>query len=246
VCWLICGIFLLGGDLIKSLGFNNIIVSDNNFKEDHIKELFSFLCEYGFRRIIFSLDHDVTTTTISRHLDLKKSYFEIIQRNKPRGISVWLESNVLMSRDSIYEKQIERLGIKKTRFMLLSYPVFDHGDLIDSSINQLLYKYKKFPCFMSFERNISTYPVEFAKHLCSTRCSCFMIDINAFAMPSVIPYIEYLINSNAVIIPGFSGVISDYTALDDKLLYFKNCIGEYNYTKLLINSSKSNNILLGL
>ena len=73
-----------------------------------------------------------------------------------------------------------------------------------------------------------------------------MIDINSFAVPSIIPYIEYLIDANAVIIPGLCGVLSDYTALEDKLLYLKSCIGGLNYTKLLINSSKSSKILLGV
>ena len=228
------------------MGFNNIIVSDNNFQEDHIKEIFSFLTELGFRRIVFSIDHDVTSTTISKHTELKKKYFDIIQSNKPRGVSVWLQSNVLMTRDSVYEKQIKRLGFSKTDYLLVSYPCFDYGDWIDSSINNLLYRQKKNLCFMSFERNISTYSEAFIKHLSVTRSSCFMIDINSFAVPSVIPYIEYLINANAVIIPGFCGVIYDYTSLDDKLLFLKERIGEYNYTKLLINSSKSTKILLGV
>ena len=159
---------------------------------------------------------------------------------------MWLESNVLMTRDSVYEKQINRLGFKPTDYLLVTYPCFDYGDWIDSSLNHLLYKQKKFPCFMSFERNISTYSDDFIRHLCVTRCSCFMIDINSFAVPSAIPYIKHLIDSNAVIIPGICGVLCDYTSLEDKLLYLKQCVGEYNYTKLLINSSKSSKILLGV
>lgn len=151
-----------------------------------------------------------------------------------------------MTHDSIYEKQIARIGFKKTNYLFVTYPLFDYGDWIDSSINYLLYKQKKFPCFMSFEKIISTYPHDFVEHLSTTRCSCFVLDLNSFAVPSAIPHIEYLINSNAVIIPGLSGVISDYSSLEKKLAYFKNIIGEFNYTKLLVNSSKSTKILFGL
>lgn len=229
-----------------SLGFSNVIVSDNNFDDEHLKHLFSFLVDRGFRRIIFAVDHDVSTTPLSLHLEYKKSLFETISKCKPRGISVWLESNIIMSHDSIYESQISRLSIKKTNYLLTSFPIFDYGDWIDSTLNYLLYKQKKSPCFISFERNILTYPDEFVRHLISTRCSCFMLDLNSFAVPKVIPYINDLINANAVIVPGICGVLNDYTALDDKLSYFRGKIGRPNYTKLLVNSSKSSKLLLGL
>jgi hypothetical protein len=228
------------------LGFNNVIVSDNNFQEDHIKELYSFLTDLGFRRIIFTLAHDVISTPITRHLELKKHCYEIIKRNKPRGISIWLESNILLTRESIYEDQIKRLDLKKTKYLLTTFPLFDADDWIDTTLNHMLYTKKKFPCFMSFDRNISTYPDAFVKHLCKTRCACFMIDINALTLPSVIPYVNYLIDSNAVIIPGFTGVIADYIALSDKLNFLKASIGQFNYTKLLVNSSISSKLLLGL
>ena len=121
---------------------------------------------------------------------------------------------------------------------------FDGEDWIDATLNYLLYKQKKYPCFMSFERNITTYNEEFIKHLVSTRCSCFMIDINAFAVPRLIPYLNTMIDSNAVIIPGISGVLDDYTALEEKLDYFKNAVGRPNYTKLIVNSSKAGKLLL--
>ena len=159
-------------------------------------------------------------------------------------MSVWLESNIIMTDESIYEKQISKLSIKKTNYLLTTFPLFDGEDWIDATLNYLLYKQKKYPCFMSFERNITTYNEEFIKHLVSTRCSCFMIDINAFAVPRLIPYLNTMIDSNAVIIPGISGVLDDYTALEEKLDYFKNAVGRPNYTKLIVNSSKAGKLLL--
>ncbi len=229
-----------------SLGFSNIIITDNNFDDEHLSTLFSFLTSHGFRRIIFTVDHDVSSTPLSLHLAVKKKLYQTIHKHKPRGVSVWLESNIIMSHDSIYESQISRLSIKRSNFLLTSFPVFDCGDWIDSSLNYLLYKQKKSPCFISFERNILTYPEDFVRHLINTRCSCFMIDLNAFAVPKVIPYINELIDANAVIIPGICGVLDDYTALNEKLSYFRGKIGIPNYTKLLINSSKSSKLLLGL
>ena len=229
-----------------SLGFSNVIITDNNFDDNHLEHLFSFLCEYGFKRIIFTVDHDVSTTPLALHIESKKIIYKKLCAHKPRGISICLESNIIMSHDSIYESQISRLSIKKTNFLLTSFPVFDHGDWIDSTLNHLLYKQKKFPCFMSFERNILTYPEPFVKHLIGTRCSCFMLDINSFACPGVIPYINDLVNANAVIIPGICGVLDDYTALDEKLFYLSKQIGRLNYTKLLVNSTKSTKLLLGI
>ena len=229
-----------------SLGFSNIIVSDNNFNNDHIKDLFDFLMSHGFRRIIFSLDHDVTASSLAQHLETKKIYFERLRKYKPRGITVWLETNIIMSRESAYEKQLSRLSLKGSDFLLTTFPLFDADDWIDASLNYILYKQKKNPCFMSFERNILTYPDYFVKHLIKTRCSTFMLDINSFAVSKVIPYISELIDANDVIIPGICGVLDDYTALEDKLEHSKSQIGQLNYTKLLINSSKSSKLMLGI
>ena len=236
---------VMGGIVIRSLGFSNVIVSDNNFNSEHLSELFDFFSYYGFRRIVFTLDHDVTSSTPSSHIKLKQEYFQLLKKIKPRGISVWLESNIIMGKDSIYEKQISRLSIKKSDYLLTTFPCFSGKDWIDPTLNYLLYKQKKYPCFMSFERNLATYEPEFLDHLITTRCSCFMIDINSFASPKIIPYINALIDANAVIIPGFCGVIDDYTSLDAKLDHLKAAIGQFNYTKLLVNSSKSSKILLG-
>ena len=99
---------------------------------------------------------------------------------------------------------------------------------------------------MSFEKNIATYDEEFILHLITTRLSAFMIDLNSFANPKAIPYIKRLIDANAVIIPGISGVIEDYANLYGKLNYFRSIVGQPLYSKMIINSSKSTQIVFGL
>ena len=230
---------------IRSLGLSNIIINNNDFTEENLRRVFDLLLFYGFRRVIFTLDHDVTTATLSSHLLEKKKCFSLLKRFKPRGMSVYLETNVVMSSDSIYEKQIRSLSVKATDFLFVSFPTFDGEDWIDQTLNYLLYKQRKFPCFMSFDRNISTYSSSFVDHLMKTRASCFMVDINSFAVPKLIPRLEQMIDNNSVIVPGICGHVDDYTALDSKLDYFRSSIGQPNFVKFLVNSSKAHLILLG-
>ena len=231
---------------MQSLGFSNAIISNGIFNEDVISSEIELMRENGFRRIIFALDHDVTSGTVSQYLDRKKKISKIISRATPRGLVSAVCANVLMTNDSVYEKQLSRLAISKTQYIFVEFPAFNGKDWIDSTLNYLLYKQKKKPVFISFEKNIATYDEDFILHLISTRLSAFMIDLNSFANPKAIPYIKKLIEANAIIIPGMSGVIEDYTCLCDKLNYFKSIVGQPLYSKMIINSSKSTQIVFGL
>ena len=231
---------------MQSLGFSNVIVSNNVFNKDVISYEMQLMQEYGFRRMIFALNHDVTSDTVSQYIEKRNEISKLINSLAPRGAVTMLTPNLLMTKDSVYEKQISRLAIRKTQYVFVEFPAFDGKEWIDSTLNYLLYKQKKKPVFMSFEKNIATYDEEFILHLITTRLSAFMIDLNSFANPKAIPYIKRLIDANAVIIPGISGVIEDYANLYGKLNYFRSIVGQPLYSKMIINSSKSTQIVFGL
>lgn len=231
---------------MQSLGFSNVIVSNSVFNKDVISYEMQLMQEYGFRRMIFALNHDVTSDTVSQYIEKRNEISKLINSLAPRGAVTMLTPNLLMTKDSVYEKQISRLAIRKTQYVFVEFPAFDGKEWIDSTLNYLLYKQKKKPVFMSFEKNIATYDEEFILHLITTRLSAFMIDLNSFANPNAIPYIKRLIDANAVIIPGISGVIEDYANLSGKLNYFRSIVGQPLYSKMIINSSKSTQIVFGL
>ena len=231
---------------MQSLGFSNVIISNSVFNKDVISYEMQLMQEYGFRRMIFALNHDVTSDTVSQYIEKRNEISKLINSLAPRGAVTMLTPNLLMTKDSVYEKQISRLAIRKTQYVFVEFPAFDGKEWIDSTLNYLLYKQKKKPVFMSFEKNIATYDEEFILHLITTRLSAFMIDLNSFANPKAIPYIKRLIDANAVIIPGISGVIEDYANLYGKLNYFRSIVGQPLYSKMIINSSKSTQIVFGL
>ena len=231
---------------MQSLGFSNVIISNSVFNKDVISYEMQLMQEYGFRRMIFALNHDVTSDTVSQYIEKRNEISKLINSLAPRGAVTMLTPNLLMTKDSVYEKQISRLAIRKTQYVFVEFPAFDGKEWIDSTLNYLLYKQKKKPVFMSFEKNIATYDEEFILHLITTRLSAFMIDLNSFANPNAIPYIKRLIDANAVIIPGISGVIEDYANLPGKLNYFRSIVGQPLYSKMIINSSKSTQIVFGL
>ena len=238
--------YFYGVIIMRSLGFNNIIISNNVFLPSIIEDTTDFLVEHGFRRMFFLLNHDVTSEPLAFHLDDKKKLYERLNAYKPRGCHMQLETNIIMGNDSIYSEQISRLAIKKTKYLFVEFPIFNGRDWIDSTLNHLLYKQKKKPVFVSFEKNIATYDKEFVYHLINTRLATFMIDLNSFGNPNAIPFIKGLIDANAVIIPGMSGVIENYANLTGKLEYFRKQVGQPLFTKMLINSSKSSQIVFGL
>lgn len=222
------------------LDFSNVIISNNVFSDDSIANTFSLLSELGFKRFTFLVDHDVGTVSLAKHLDDKKIIFDKIKKYKPYGSTLRVESNVLMTSQSVYEKQISSLSIRKTKYLFLEFPIFDGQDWIDSTLNYLIFKQKKKPVFVSFEKNIATYDPEFVSHLIKTRLSAFMIDLNSFTNVNCIPYIKQIIDAKAVIIPGISGIVDDYTKLEDKLYFFRDIVGQKYYSELIrLSSSKS-------
>ena len=128
---------------MQSLGFSNIIVANTCFTSTDIKTTIDRMQEYGFKRFFFALDHDVTTKTISHHLDERKRLLALIKDHVPRGCHYDVLSNVCMTETSVYEKQISRLGIKKTQYLSLQFPIFDGGFWLDASMRYLYFAREK-------------------------------------------------------------------------------------------------------
>lgn len=231
---------------MQSLGFSNLIISNSVFNPDVVSYTTSLMKDYGFKRFFCAVSHDVCFTSPQIHIAKKKNIEEKIKKSAPRDTSLYVATNVLMTRDSVYEKQISRLSNIKTQYLFVEFPIFDGKDWIDSTLNYLLYKQKKNPVFISFEKNIATYDHDFILHLISTRCSAFMVDLNAFTNPKMIPYIEAMIDANAIIIPGMSGVVENYTSLSEKLNFFRENVGPLKYAKMVVNSNKSTKIVFGI
>ena len=225
------------------LDFSNVIISNNVFGDDSIANTFSLLSGLGFKRFTFLVNHDVTSVSLAKHTSDKKIIFDNIKKYKPYGSTLRVESNILMTSQSVYEKQISNLSIRKTKYLFLELPIFDGEDWIDSTLNYLIFKQKKKPVFVSFEKNIATYDPGFVSHLIKTRLSAFMIDLNSFSNENCIPYIKQIIDAKAVIIPGMSGVVDDYTKLEDKLHFFKEAVGPKYYSELIrLSSSRSSTV----
>ncbi len=232
---------------MQSLGFNNLIISNDIFDPDILRCTMDTSAEYGFRRIFFLLNYDPFTEPLSFHVDKKKNIQELINDCKPRGIYSQVYTNLLLDEDTVYQKQIQRAAIRKTQFLFCEFPLFNgRREWIDPSLNYLLYTQKKKPVFVSFEKVIATYDGELVDHLINTRLAAFMIDVNSFANPNAIPYIKKLIEANTVIIPGMSGVMENYANLSSKIEYFKDRVGQPLFSKLLVNSSKSSQLVFGI
>ena len=128
---------------MQSLGFSNVIVSNSVFNKDVISYEMQLMQEYGFRRMIFALNHDVTSDTVSQYIEKRNEISKLINSSAPRGALAMLTPNLLMTKDSVYEKQISRLAIRKTQYVFVEFPAFDGKEWIDSTLNYLLYKQKE-------------------------------------------------------------------------------------------------------
>ena len=222
------------------LDFSNVIISNNVFSDDSLVNTFDLLSELGFKRFTFLVNHDVGTESLAKHIDDKKFILDKIKKYRPYSSTVRVESNILMTDQSVYEKQISALSVRKTKYLFLEFPIFDGEAWIDSTLNYLIFKQKKKPVFVSFEKNIATYDPKFISHLIKTRLAAFMIDLNSFTNVNCIPYIKQIIDAKAIIIPGISGMISDYTKLEEKLTFFKRAVGQKYYSELIqLSSSRS-------
>ena len=230
---------------MESLGFSNLIIANSIYKPDILNTTVERMREYGFKRFFFTLDHDVTSRTISHYLEKRKQALKTIKEIIPRGCYYDVIPSIAASKDSIYEKQISRLSFKKTRYLPLQFPVFE-AFWIDAALRYLLYGRNKKPLFISFERNIATYDPGYIRRIVKNRSAAFMIDINSFANPNAIPHITSIIEKGSPIVLGLSSPIEDYPSLDIKMNYFKSVVGQDAYTKLILNSNKSSQSVFGL
>ena len=231
---------------MQSLGFSNLIIANGGFTPTVLKTTIDRMQRYGFKRFFFTLDHDVTGATISHHLENRKRLLALIKDYIPRGCYYDVITNVCMNQESVYEKQISRLGIKKTQYLFLQFPVFEGGIWLDSSMRYLYFARERKPLFVSFERNIATYDPGYIRRVIKNRNAAFMIDVNSFSNPNAIPYIAQIIDKGSPIVLGLSSPIEDYPSLDVKMDYFKSIVGQDVYTKLILNSNRSTETVFGL
>ena len=229
---------------MSTLGFNNLIIANNDFSESNIEKTFSFILRHGFRRIIFLYDFDVYSDRLPRHLEDISNLSSHIKKYKPYGVSATIESNVIFTRDTAYYDKLSMLSNRKTKHLFIGMLPFDGETWYDRSMGHLINHRRLTPVFTSFERALLSNTESFSSYLISTQPAAFSIDINSFISPAMLPYIKRLIAANRLIIPTISGVIEDYVALSENLQYFRQMIGEVNYTKLFLNVTKSNKLFI--
>ena len=70
---------------MQSLGFSNVIVSNSVFNKDIISYEMQLMQEYGFRRMIFALNHDVTSDTVSQYIEKRNEISKLINSSAPRA-----------------------------------------------------------------------------------------------------------------------------------------------------------------
>ena len=214
------------------LDFDYIIISNNDFDENSLKNSISFLYSIGIRKFIFTVSYDPALHTDAWILDRIKNIRSLLHNLRPRGCRFYVFADIVYSQGIPYGiTSLNRLSISNTSCVFMRFPVFCDGKDINADLNHLYFRRKCKPIFIAFETNIQTCSTDWITQImCSQNFYCTM-DLNYITSLSAEPLMRFAIRNTCRILPAINHSIDNYPGILSRIDGFKFGVEKSNYTK---------------
>ncbi len=218
------------------LNFDYLIISDQTFNIQSIRQTVDFFVALGIRRFIFLMDFDLTRYPVSWIVPKIRKLRVLLNSIRPRGIAFYVCADVLLSEEILYNHELYRLRVSPhSNLLFLKYPLFSNATRdtqLDCDINYLLYKQHLNPIFTSFEQNIKTNDSKRIAHALHVKSYRFCIDLNFLTSVDGVQFLEALSPAYPVIYPYISNSLSDYAGIEKAFSYLSAHLATSSFIQL--------------
>ncbi len=225
------------------LDFDTLLICNNDFHADVVRDEFAFFKGYGIRKFIFAYNVDFCTKSASIGLRTIRELKSHIALYKPYGVSVRIFPNLLLCKDALYNPEISRLTCAKSHYVMMSLPLFNGDDWLEQDLNYFLYRKKLLPVFASLERNIATNSLYMMNRIIRLKSAILAIDTNCLTALKMDSEIHSLLTNNVMILPCISNALANYAGIYKSYLDLQSRIGINDYRKLCASIGNAQRML---
>ncbi len=222
------------GDVMTSLGFDTVIVSNRMYDSDSISALFDTLSKHDIRNFIFISDFDLATNSFAIETEKIKKFEAMLSNLAPRGIHTKVVYNLLFSKGVVYNQSFRRLyALKKHSSVFIEPPVMTEDIYADiaQDINYMLYRKKCKPLLTRFDVSLELSDNKVCEHFMNCPSFCFGFDANYIFSLDKYSLISNIVKNKTLFIPMIAKDISAYEDLSFYAENLKAKLGKNDYYK---------------
>lgn len=214
------------------LDFNYLIVVDPSDSLESLTSTIQFFVQEGIKKFLFVLDFDRNCATVCMMLDRIRQFALRIKCLRPRGIQFYVSANLFLTNGIIYDPQLSRLCVGRSRILCAQLPLYLNSDWIASDLNHLLFHKKISPLFIGFEHNLMTNPPSSIQRYTDSRFFRFCLDMDYMTTLDAEPFIRQAIQEKIPILPYVFYDSKKYKFISKHFVLLRNRLGDDSYFQL--------------
>lgn len=211
------------------LDFNSLVICNDFYSNDELKEALSFFQSIGIRKFIVLKNIDPALDSTFSINNQMKNLNAKIKANKPRGALVRSCANIYLSPKVMQHPILKDLTLGDTDIVFIQPPLFVTDSWLQPDLNYLLYKQKLKPSFSCFERTYMSCKQNVTQGLLKIKSASFCLDIDLICSKDHEDFITYCMRENKIILPSISRDIRSYYPIISRFQYMRERMGNKKY-----------------
>ena len=217
------------------LDFDYLIISNQIFQAEQMKETLAFFSRMGIKKFIITYNVDLSYQSFRRSLAQIKKIQTTLSSVCPKGTSALVYPMLLLSKDAVKNPYLPSFAFGGSKIILTQLPwiqLSDTDSWLDENLNCLVRKNHITPIFISFEQFARLNSSEVVQHLIHSSGLSFGLDLNCMTATESLWFMEQAIIQNIFVYPVLSNELSCYRGIEKAMGSFKERIGRAKYVQL--------------
>ncbi len=226
------------------------------FENDKLKSVFAFAPElrilqiesdleilnrYSINDLVCNFRFDYSQTNCYAFDQIKK-YRQLIKDYMPQSYKRAFETIVLpsfsLTSDTPYISDLNKLCANG--YILLELPLFPNCEMIDSSLNKILYNCKLLPVFLNFDKCLAMYEESMLDKLSSIKGAGFVFEFASAVDKNILKRIKFISDKNNYVLFSTNSLHNELNErkISDGIRSLQNYLPLPQYQAIIMNARK--------
>ena len=219
------------------IDFDYLILSNQIYDDNELKDTLAFFSNLGVKRFIVSYLVDLSCQSFRRAQNSVKALQYKLSSICPRGVTVHVQPALSFEKDAVKNPAVSSFAFGN-RMILCQMPlqcVSHSNEWMDENLHYLIRKLNLRPIFISFEQFLRLNNKETVDHLLHASGLSFAPDLNYMTASESLSFMERSIIQNISIFPSVSHDLSCYRGVEKAFLLLKKRMGDERYIQFCRN-----------
>ena len=232
------------------LDFDTLVICNQSYDIKLLKKTTQYFKELGIKNFIVTHNINLASYSLSYIDSTFKEAKAFLKSATPSNCKLCVTPNVPVLEGYMHNTILKRLTFKfsrtKTNRIFLEAPTDIDDWWLMQDLNYLIYKQRLVPVFVSVERNLKSYKIQYFNKFLSTRTAVFCIDINTLISKSFTVILQKCVRKNIPIVPCISPKPHLYKDIIERFAKLREMLGDEQYLKLCKHFNDSKRYLIQL